>query len=135
MRATRRLLNAAANPVTHATQPPALVYNLGLSYAAKYSPPFVPASHEPESLGFAGKPSKLGKWVDAMRSLQAGRGVLRAREGGWDEGLQEEVRKWGAGEDFFGVEDSGQWVSARASASRACSAARLAVRPAHAKAA
>ncbi|KAL1407770.1 Protein phosphatase 2C 7 [Vanrija albida] len=110
MRLTRRLLNAA-HPVSHATQAPPLVYNLGLSYAAKYSPPFVPATETPESLGFAGKPTKLGKWVDAMRSLQAGRGVLRAREGGWDEGLQEEVQKWGAGEDFFGVVDSGQWVN------------------------
>lgn len=47
-----------------------------------------------------------------MLNLRAGRGELRGGiEGGWDEGLGEETRKWGAGEDFFAVVDGGGWVS------------------------
>ena len=37
---------------------------------------------------------------------RAGRGDLSAgKPGGWDEALQDEVRRWGAGEDFFAVAD------------------------------
>lgn len=46
-----------------------------------------------------------------MLSLRAGRGELRGGiEGGWDEGLGEETRKWGAGEDFFALVDGVGWV-------------------------
>ena len=41
-----------------------------------------------------------------MLRLRAGRGELSSTvEGGWDERLAAEVRKWGAGEDFFAVLD------------------------------
>lgn len=104
-----------------------LQYHLGLSYAAKQSPPFVPASATPASPGFASltldpvaddegnqlppKPkTKLARWVEGMKLLPAGRGELRAskeEDGGWDKDLRERVWKWGAGEDFFAVETGG----------------------------
>ncbi|GMK55897.1 hypothetical protein CspeluHIS016_0209530 [Cutaneotrichosporon spelunceum] len=106
MRATRAVLNLAHPVSTRA--PPALLYNLGISYAAKHSPPFVPPNAHPASAGFSGQPSKLGKWVDTMKALPAGRGELEPtkdeREAGKRElDLQVAVNKWGAGEDFFAV--------------------------------
>jgi len=109
-----------------------LTYHLGLSYAAKQSPPFIPPNGRPASAGFAtplpgdkqldenGAPlppkSKLTKWVEGMKLLPAGRGELRASnadDGGWDQDLRERVWKWGAGEDFFAVVDGGNFVSPR----------------------
>jgi protein phosphatase PTC7 len=97
-----------------------LQYHLGLSYAAKQSPPFVAPGEPPASGGFASRSpipddskkakGKLTRWVDAMKLLPAGRGELRpsdSPDGGWDAGLRERVWKWGAGEDFFAVVDGG----------------------------
>ena len=37
---------------------------------------------------------------------RAGRGdLIASKAGGWDEKMQDEVRRWGAGEDFFAVID------------------------------
>lgn len=103
------------------TARPTLSYALGLSYAAKQSPPFVPASSPPPSAGFAGQKTPLGRWVDLMKSLPAGRGMLREShregeseedsDGGWGIDTAWQVRKWGAGEDFFAVVDGGAFVS------------------------
>lgn len=125
MRATRRLLTTIPPPpVTGTPRPTALTYSLGLSYAAKQSPPFVPPNAFPGTLGFAGQPTKLGKWVDSMRALPGGRGDLRpsstAEDGGWDASLREEVLKWGAGEDFFAVVDGGAFVSEPDARERVC---------------
>lgn len=116
MRATSLL--RSIHPVT---QGPALTYALGLSYAAKQSPPFVPSSYQPGSAGFAGQKTPLGRWVDLMKSLPAGRGELRKTnveegqedlsDGGWGIDTAWQVRKWGAGEDFFAVVDGGNFVS------------------------
>lgn len=116
MRATSLL--RSIHPVT---QGPALTYALGLSYAAKQSPPFVPSSYQPGSAGFAGQKTPLGRWVDLMKSLPAGRGELRKTnveegkedlsDGGWGIDTAWQVRKWGAGEDFFAVVDGGAFVS------------------------
>lgn len=94
---------------------------MGLSYAAKQSPPFVHPNTLPGTLGFGAKDgpeaqTKIAKWVDGMRALPAGRGELKPTDGeegdgGWDEELQGRVRKWGAGEDFFAVFDDGNYVS------------------------
>ncbi|KLT39579.1 hypothetical protein CC85DRAFT_288376 [Cutaneotrichosporon oleaginosum] len=106
MRATRAILDLA-RPVSSRAPPP-LVYNLGISYAAKHSPPFVPHNAHPASAGFSGQPSKLGKWVDTMKALPAGRGELEPTKDEHEAGkreldLQMAVNKWGAGEDFFAV--------------------------------
>lgn len=46
-----------------------------------------------------------------MLRLRAGRGELVGGvEGGWTEEMQEEVGRWGAGEDFFGLVDGGGYV-------------------------
>lgn len=115
MRATRRLLNLAHHPVSTRAPSP-LVYNLGISYAAKHSPPFVPPNAHPASQGFAGQPSKLGKWVDTMKALPAGRGELEPTTDEEEAGkreldLQVAVDKWGAGEDFFAVVSTDTFVS------------------------
>ncbi|EIW68416.1 hypothetical protein TREMEDRAFT_16396, partial [Tremella mesenterica DSM 1558] len=83
-------------------------YSLGLSYASKDSPPFIHPQAGPKKAGFAGQNNKIGRWVEEMLSLRAGRGELEVGEGGWGEGNGEESKKWGAGEDFFTiVEGSG----------------------------
>lgn len=70
-----------------------------------------PKSPYPTS-GFARQPSQLGRWVDEMLRLRAGRGELVGGvEGGWTEEMQEEVGRWGAGEDFFGLIDGAGYVS------------------------
>jgi hypothetical protein len=90
-----------------------LQYAIGLSYASKASPPFIPAGSQPEPYGFAGQPSKLGRWVDGMLNLRAGRGELSGGvEGGWTDAMQVESKRWGAGEDFFALVDNGGYVSA-----------------------
>lgn len=121
MRVSKRVLNLASHPVTFQKQSPPLLYSLGLSYAAKHSPPFVLPQSLPGTLGFGAKDgqeaqTKIAKWVDSMRALPAGRGELQPTEGevgdgGWDEELQGRVRKWGAGEDFFAIVDAGSFVS------------------------
>lgn len=122
MRVSKRVLNLASHPVTFRKQVSPLLYSLGLSYAAKHSPPFVAPNSMPGTLGFGARDgpeaqTKIAKWVDAMRALPAGRGELKPTEGdegdgGWDEELQARVRKWGAGEDFFAIVDAGNFVSA-----------------------
>lgn len=90
-----------------------LQYAIGLSYASKASPPFVPPKSQPEPYGFAGQQSKLGRWVDGMLDLRAGRGELSGGvEGGWTDAMQLESKRWGAGEDFFALVDNGGYVSA-----------------------
>lgn len=89
---------------------PVLSYSLGLSYAAKSSPPFIPPNTPPPKYGFQHDNSRLGRWVNEMMTLRAGRGELIGGEGGWDEKLQDEVRRWGAGEDFFAVVDGGGYT-------------------------
>lgn len=89
-----------------------LRYSVGLSYASKSSPPFVPPDAKPEVYGFASQPNKLGRWVDSMLLLRAGRGELAdGIEGGWTEDVQLKTRAWGAGEDFFGLVEGGGYVS------------------------
>ncbi|KAL7422405.1 Protein phosphatase 2C 7 [Cryptotrichosporon argae] len=108
MRRTSRVLNQ--HPVSHARARPSLFYSLGVSYAAKTSPPF---EHTPSTAGLAGRPSRAGRWVDGMLRLRAGRGDLRSGgEGGWgDEAeMARAVRKWGAGEDFFAVLQAGAYT-------------------------
>ncbi|KAK4689614.1 protein phosphatase PTC7, partial [Tremellales sp. Uapishka_1] len=107
VRPTARLLQTLHTPpIAHTPQGSSLIYSLGLSYASKSSPPFIPPQTKVPAYGFQGQKNKVGKWVDAMLSLRAGRGELRGGvEGGWDAKLGEETRKWGAGEDFFAIAD------------------------------
>lgn len=116
-------VSALLRSIHPVTGQPALTYALGLSYAAKQSPPFVPPTYKPASAGFAGQKTPLGRWVDLMKSLPAGRGELRETpieegkedlsDGGWGIDTAWQVRKWGAGEDFFAVVDGGNFVSIR----------------------
>ena len=125
MQSTIRCLKQTFDhPITHSPGRPPLLFSLGLSYASKNSPPFVPpGSNPPKSVppssqlrangryGFAGQRHRTARWVDDMLRLRAGRGELSSStEGGWNERLAEEVRRWGAGEDFFAVVDSGSMV-------------------------
>jgi protein phosphatase PTC7 len=113
VRPSRTLLkNLASNPLSHATQAPPLVYSLGLSYAAKASPPFVSPEAEVPKTGFQGQNHKLGKWVDEMMLIRAGRGEINEQAvGGWDPSVVDRRIKYGAGEDFFGIVDGGGCVS------------------------
>ncbi|KAI9637688.1 phosphatase 2C-like domain-containing protein [Dioszegia hungarica] len=112
VRPTSRLLKTLhPPPLSHAPSPSPLLYSLGLSYASKSSPPFVPPKSAYPTSGFARQPSALGRWVDEMLRLRAGRGELVGGvEGGWTEEMQEEVGRWGAGEDFFGLVDGGGYT-------------------------
>jgi hypothetical protein len=112
VRATSLLLRTLHTPpVSHTPSRSPLIYSLGLSYASKSSPPFVPPNAQPDGTGFAGKPSKVGRWVDEMLSLRAGRGELQGGiEGGWSEETQMATRRWGAGEDFFALVEGGGYV-------------------------
>ncbi|WWD19300.1 hypothetical protein CI109_103758 [Kwoniella shandongensis] len=84
---------------------PQYTYSLGLSYASKSSPPFLQPGEKPKPYGFLNKDTDLGRWVGNMMDLEAGRGELSSSSaGGWSEGVREEVRRWGAGEDFFAIE-------------------------------
>lgn len=78
---------------------PVYSYSIGLSYAAKYSPPFINPKQDIKPYGFAKQSNDVGKWVQQMLELTAGRGDLKASE----EDLAEARRRWGAGEDFFGI--------------------------------
>lgn len=85
------------------------IYSIGLSYAGKDSPPFVPPNSPYPRTGFAnlpsGKSDKIREWVRSSGKLPAGRGELdSAVAGGWTEEVKERVVKWGAGEDFFAIE-------------------------------
>ena len=92
------------------TTPSPAIYSIGISYAGKDSPPFAtPSSTLPRS-GFANvghgmrEAWHIRDWVREMLSQRAGRGELSGEmAGGWKEGIQEQVRKWGAGEDFFAI--------------------------------
>lgn len=104
MRSSPSLLRTLHTPpASHSLPVQGLTYALGLSYAAKYSPPFVPPDTKPPHQGFAGQQNKVGKWVGEMLALRAGRGELQAGEGGWSEAVGAEARRWGAGEDFFAI--------------------------------
>lgn len=81
-------------------------YAIGLSYAGKNSPPYVSPNSRPPRYGFLGARSKVGEWVDRALGQRAGRGVLsQSVAGGWDSEVQAEVKRWGAGEDFFCIVD------------------------------
>jgi len=113
VRPSRTLLkNLASNPVNHGTQASPLLFNLGLSYAGKVSPPFISPDAEIPKTGFQGQQHKLGKWVDEMMLMRAGRGEINEQAvGGWDPSVVDRRIKYGAGEDFFGIVDGGGWVS------------------------
>jgi protein phosphatase PTC7 len=113
VRVTRKLLkNLSSNPVSHGTQAPPLIYSLGLSYAAKASPPFVAPDAQVPKYGFQGQTHKLGRWVDEMMLIRAGRGEINEQAlGGWDPSVVDRRIKYGAGEDFFGIVDGGGSVS------------------------
>ncbi|WWC63571.1 uncharacterized protein I303_106175 [Kwoniella dejecticola CBS 10117] len=92
----------------HSTQ---LSYSLGLSYASKYSPPFIGPNDKIPPYGFMSRNKEDGitAWVNEMMDFPAGRGELvSGKEGGWSESTRKDVRKWGAGEDFFGVQRVGR---------------------------
>jgi hypothetical protein len=115
VRATSLLRNLHNSPLFTASKVP-LSVNLGLSYAGKDSPPFVPSTYQPTQAGFQ-PPTKIGQWVRQSLDLRAGRGELEATEEDVDDGegarelgilrRQEALRdarvKWGAGEDFFAL--------------------------------
>lgn len=115
LRPTSLLRNLHASPLFTASKAP-LSINLGLSYAGKDSPPFVPPTYKPSQAGFQPS-SKIGQWVRQSLDLRAGRGDLSATEEDVDDGegaaelamlrRQEALRdariKWGAGEDFFAL--------------------------------
>ena len=101
------------SPKNHAT------YSIGLSYASKNSPPFVPPDSQAPTYGFAGRRdpngllSKVTAFVEESLARRAGRGVLdQTLIGGWDPRIVEETRRWGAGEDFFCIADREWTVSA-----------------------
>jgi protein phosphatase PTC7 len=76
------------------------------------SPPFVKPEAEIPKTGFQGQSHKLGKWVDEMMLIRAGRGEINEQAvGGWDPSVVDRRIKYGAGEDFFGIVDGGGWVS------------------------
>ncbi|ODN73015.1 hypothetical protein L202_08413 [Cryptococcus amylolentus CBS 6039] len=78
---------------------PVYSYAMGLSYAAKYSPPFISTKQEIKPYGLDHKQDEVGEWVREMLDLNAGRGDIRASL----EEIKEVRRKYGAGEDFFGL--------------------------------
>nr|XP_019044982.1 hypothetical protein I302_06898 [Kwoniella bestiolae CBS 10118]OCF23912.1 hypothetical protein I302_06898 [Kwoniella bestiolae CBS 10118] len=85
-------------------------YSLGLSYASKYSPPFIPPNQKIPPYGFMSRDKDDGitKWVNEMMDFPAGRGELTSgQDGGWTEEVRKGVRRWGAGEDFFGIQRVG----------------------------
>jgi len=91
-------------------------YSIGLSYASKNSPPFIPPYAEAPRYGFAnlrdanGFIPKVTAFVEDCLSRQAGRGVLNETAvGGWDDKISVETRRWGAGEDFFCIADR-EWT-------------------------
>ncbi|WWC90455.1 uncharacterized protein L201_005390 [Kwoniella dendrophila CBS 6074] len=107
--------NATITPLYPNT--PLYTYNLGLSYASKYSPPFVSPKTKIPPYGFMNrdKNDSITKWVNEMMDLPAGRGELKsASSSGNDqnqdqvaEKIKSDIRKWGAGEDFFAVQNVG----------------------------
>ncbi|WVQ77656.1 hypothetical protein IAR50_007344 [Cryptococcus sp. DSM 104548] len=78
---------------------PVYSYAMGLSYAAKYSPPFISTKQEIKPYGLDQKEDEVGEWVREMLDLNAGRGDIRASL----QEIKEVRRKYGAGEDFFGM--------------------------------
>ncbi|OCF75713.1 hypothetical protein I204_03005 [Kwoniella mangroviensis CBS 8886] len=85
-------------------------YSLGLSYASKYSPPFIAPNQKIKPYGFMNRDKENGivRWVNEMMDFPAGRGELTSgQDGGWSESVQKDVRKYGAGEDFFGIQRVG----------------------------
>lgn len=115
MRPSLRVRQLLASPLSRGppfSSPNHATYALGLSYASKNSPPFVPSDSRAPRYGFAGtrygsgpnkgKKAEVGEWVERASLTRAGRGELStAAAGGWTEETQREVGKWGAGEDFF----------------------------------
>ena len=94
------------------------VYSIGLSYAGKDSPPFVPPDAKYPKTGFGHMPRAQGgairDWVLRSGEILAGRGEIHGgAAGGWKEDVRDRVKAWGAGEDFFVVEtpDTPQSVS------------------------
>ncbi|ORX38264.1 phosphatase 2C-like domain-containing protein [Kockovaella imperatae] len=112
MKPSARLLRALkplTSDYTFSSRSPA-IYSLGLSYASKNSPPFVPKNERAPRYGYAGYRNDHGaalisEWVKSSLDRRAGRGELTVdKPGGWDERLQDETRRWGAGEDFYAVD-------------------------------
>ncbi|KAK8854563.1 hypothetical protein IAR55_003302 [Kwoniella newhampshirensis] len=85
---------------------PQYAYSIGLSYSSKSSPPFLQPGEKVRPYGFLEKQeTEIGKWVGQMMDLEAGRGELVSSAlGGWGQDVRDQVRKWGAGEDFFAVQ-------------------------------
>ncbi len=91
-----------------------LAFHLGLSYASKDSPPFLTAAqaNARPRIGF-GDETRIGRWKTGMLALGGGRGELLGAETKQEEGPDgqqdlagekerlEMRRRWGAGEDFF----------------------------------
>nr|XP_019011714.1 uncharacterized protein I206_03819 [Kwoniella pini CBS 10737]OCF50495.1 hypothetical protein I206_03819 [Kwoniella pini CBS 10737] len=84
-------------------------YSIGLSYASKYSPPFINKNEKINQYGFYNnKENEISKWVNEMMNFKAGRGELKSdKEGGWSIETLNQVKKYGAGEDFFGIQKVG----------------------------
>lgn len=88
------------------------IYSLGISYAGKDSPPFISPGQPPSKAGFAhvghDKRAAWGirDWVNESLSIRAGRGELdKGSKGGWKDDMADQVGRWGAGEDFFAIDE------------------------------
>ncbi|WVO14559.1 hypothetical protein L204_102194 [Cryptococcus depauperatus] len=94
----KRSLQSAS---THPLYPnsPVYAYSIGLSYAAKYSPPFIDPKQKVKPYGLERQNNDVGKWVKQMLDLNAGRGDMRASL----VEVTETKKRYGAGEDFFSI--------------------------------
>ena len=120
----RRYLSPIHRPALPFTAQNPATYSLGLSYASKNSPPFVPIGSEAPQKGFAKRAERNGliprisAFVENGLSRRAGRGVLsEAAVGGWDDRIALDCKTWGAGEDFFCILDR-EWTVSLTSRSR-----------------
>ncbi|WVQ79590.1 hypothetical protein IAT38_001690 [Cryptococcus sp. DSM 104549] len=96
----RSLQTSTSTPPPLYPSSPLYTYSLGLSYAGKESPPFVEGNKKVEPYGFMSEANtEIGKWVAGMVALRAGRGDFQQE-------VDEARKKWGAGEDFFSIEDA-----------------------------
>ncbi|WVQ68547.1 uncharacterized protein L199_006756 [Kwoniella botswanensis] len=112
LRHSIRSHNSSSNPTISPLYPHSSTYSysLGLSYASKYSPPFIAPNQKIEPYGFMHRDKDDGivRWVNEVMDFPAGRGELTSgQDGGWSQSVQKDVRKYGAGEDFFGIQRVG----------------------------
>ena len=115
LRRFRQLHHLARPKPIFVPQSPA-TFHIGLSYASKNSPPFIPSTSKSNSYGFAnlrdpnGFIPRITAFVEDTLSRRAGRGILdQTAVGGWDDRIGLETRRWGAGEDFFCIVDR-EWI-------------------------